>query len=445
MESFLKRRKSMKKYTIALLALATVTSGVSATKLCAETVVLTVQPAQSSLTLTGNAFGLVYNSQTAGALDAAWSGTITGDLTGGVFTFSGGSSITAVINPVGPFDTSPNVVGIVPANYGVLGTGLVFPFGNVTIKAVYKDLVFDLTTGTAQDGAAMSGGNFVFTAGQLVWGAISAIGETAVGNSSLANVAGTNTSVSNVTWDGTTLTLPVSVQTIGSNRVENWTGTIVATLVTPAPTLEDARVYHTGYTGQGSAVNESVELIQPSSVAQQVQQGNLINSNRGINGVVLDLNGLSNLNDLTLEYKMSPQGAFDEGANPISGWADAPAPTSVTLQPGQGQNGSDRVLVVWADNAIASRYVCIRGSFGGNVLFERYLGHLLGETTGPSNNSFTVAFADITPIRGEVGATVGASSLTDIDKNGTVSFADISAMRGNVGAQLTQITIPANP
>ncbi len=73
-----------------------------------------------------------------------------------------------------------------------------------------------------------------------------------------------------------------------------------------------------------------------------------------------------------------------------------------------------------------------------------YIGHLLGETTGPSGSVFTVSFADITPIRGAVGSTVNASSTVDIDKNGTVAFADISAMRPNVGAQLTIITIPAS-
>jgi len=71
-----------------------------------------------------------------------------------------------------------------------------------------------------------------------------------------------------------------------------------------------------------------------------------------------------------------------------------------------------------------------------------YVGHLLGETTGPVGEVFTVSFADITPIRAEVGQTVDATSIADTDKNGTVSFADISAMRGNVGTQLKQISVP---
>jgi hypothetical protein len=71
-----------------------------------------------------------------------------------------------------------------------------------------------------------------------------------------------------------------------------------------------------------------------------------------------------------------------------------------------------------------------------------YLGHLLGETTGTSNGIFTVAFADITPIRSSVGQNVDASSVSDIDKNGTISFSDISSMRSSVGNQLRQVTVP---
>lgn len=435
----------MRSNSVTMFALAVLVGALSAAKSSAETVTLTIQPAQSSLSLSGNAFGLVYTPQVPGGLDATWSGTITGDLTGGVFTFSGGSAITAEVNPVGPFETAPNVIGTIAGNYGVIGTGLVFPFGNVTIKGVYRNLAFDISSGTAQNGAAMAGSNFVLTSGELVWGAISQLGQTADDEEELVSVSGSNSSASNVTWDGTTLTLPVSVQTTGSNRVENWTGTIVATLVSPPPSLVNAQVSHTGYSGQGSPVNESVQLIQRSNAAQQVQLTNLINSSRGINGMVLDLDGLTDLNDATLEYKMSPQGAFNEGDNPVAGWVDAPAPTSVSLLPGQGLGGSNRIALVWADNAIANRYVCVSLTVGGTRIFEVYVGHLLGETTGPSNNSFTVAFADITPIRSAVGSAVDSSSPTDIDKNGTVSFADISAMRGNVGAQLTQITIPANP
>lgn len=410
----------------------------------AETVTLNVQPSQSTLNLGGSAFLLPYSPQVAGSLATTWSGTITADINGGVFTFTGGSSITADIHPLGPFNTSPNPAGIVPANYGVTGTGPVFPVGNAVVRGVYRNLVFDIVAGSAQGGAVMSGGSFRLISGELVWGAVTDSGDFS-GLSNLANVTGPNTSTSNVTWDGTTLTIPVAVQTDGSNRVEVWTGTIVATLAPQTPSLVNARAYHVGYTGSGSSVNESVELIQRSASDQLVELNNLINSSRGINGVVIDLDNLQTLDDISLSYRMSPQGPFIEASHPVSAWKDAPAPDSVLLQAGQGQEGSDRIAIVWPDNVIANRYLCIRAEVGGTPIFELYLGHLLGETSGAGNNSFSCTFADITPIRSAVGQSVNSSDLHDIDKSGTVSFGDISAMRSNVGAQLTQITIPAYP
>lgn len=191
-------------------------------RLSAETVNLTVLPNQTILNLAGNAFTLPYTAQVPGSLTANWSGTIAADLTNGVFTFSGGSSITADLNSLGPFDTTPNVVGVTSASYGVQGTGAVFPIGNATIQGVYKDLVFDIVAGTAQNGSAMSAGSFQLTSGSLIWGAVTDSGPFD-GVSGLVGVTGPNTSATNVTWDGTTLTIPVSVQTSGSNRVEVWT------------------------------------------------------------------------------------------------------------------------------------------------------------------------------------------------------------------------------
>jgi hypothetical protein len=142
------------------------------------------------------------------------------------------------------------------------------------------------------------------------------------------------------------------------------------------------------------------------------------------------------------EFQMSPVGAFDAGANSPADWKAAPAPSSFSVTPGD----ADRVLIQWPDGSIMNRWLRItilaNEVTGLAEPVTYYVGHLLGETTGPVDDTFTVSFSDVSPIRSEVGQTADASSITDIDKNGTVSFADISAMRGNIGAQLTQITIP---
>ncbi|MBX3423472.1 MAG: hypothetical protein KF752_18105 [Pirellulaceae bacterium] len=435
---------------VASLALASLTTTVQA-----DPVVLSVNSAQSNLTISGQAFGLPYAQQNAGSMTTSLSGTITGDLTGGVFTFSGGSAIAVDVNPTGPYSHAPFTFESSltrPGNFGIRGDGAVFGFGFVHVLGLYEDLTIDLPSGTAQNGSPTAA-TFRFTVGRLVWGAQNEDVPplTTGGTSSLVNVSGTNTAASNVAWDGTTLTIPVQFQTVGSNRIENWAGTIVATLAAPAATLVNKRVYHNGFSGtMGSppwnAVNPTNELIQRSNNPQQIGLVNLTNDSRGLNGVVLDFDNLASLNDISLEYKMSPQGAFNEGAHPVSGWEGAPAPTSVTLHPDLAEaGGNDRVRILWANNAIQNRYLCIKVTIGSTSV-ELYIGHLLGETTGPDALPvFTVSFADITQIKNTVAQIVDAGGLTDIDKNGTVAFADITAMRNNVSAQLTRITIPANP
>lgn len=203
-------------------------------------------------------------------------------------------------------------------------------------------------------------------------------------------------------------------------------------------------VNHAGYTGGGPSIDTGKVLAKESGTPTLLNFNNLINSSHGINGLVFDVQNLpATVTAANFEFLMSPTGAFNEEFDPITGWAVAPNPSSVTVTPGS----PDRIAIAWPNLAIANRWlrVTILASASTGLAQNEvyYIGHLLGETTGASGSVFTVAFADIAPIRGAVGNTVNASSIHDIDKNGTVSFADISAMRSSVGSQLTIITIPA--
>jgi hypothetical protein len=208
-------------------------------------------------------------------------------------------------------------------------------------------------------------------------------------------------------------------------------------------------VYHAGYLGSGTppwnGVDTGKSLVQEGSGPTVLGMNNLTNAAAGINGIVLDIQDLPQSSGLDADdfvFQLSPGGAFDSGANPPAEWQAAPAPSSISVTPGEPA----RVLVEWPSGSIMNSWlrvtVLANEETGLSEPVTYYVGHLLGETTGPTEGFFTVSFADITPIRSEVGQTVDASSVTDVDKNGTVAFADISSMRGNVGAQLTQITVP---
>lgn len=229
-----------------------------------------------------------------------------------------------------------------------------------------------------------------------------------------------------------------------------FTGQIVATatLTQPAQVVSRA-VYHGGFSGSGTPPNNRIDtgkvVAKEGSGPTALGYNNVINTSRGINGLVFDIQDLGNggaLSATDFEVQVSPTGAFDANANPPAGWAAGPAPSAVTVIAGS----PDRVLVEWPNNSIMNRWVRVTLKANANTGLTApetyYLGHLLGETSGLSGSVYTVAFADITPIRSDAGQTVNANSITDIDKTGTVSFADISAMRPNVGAQLSNVTIP---
>jgi ELWxxDGT repeat protein len=226
-------------------------------------------------------------------------------------------------------------------------------------------------------------------------------------------------------------------------------------LPTEQASVQASYIYHAGSSFAGSgiqnALDTSKQLAKEGNEPLTLTYDNLINSSRGINGLVFDIQNLpggpsANLTVDDFEFQMSPTGAFIEADHPPAGWGVAPAPSSINVVAGS-QGSPDRVVLQWPDNAIANRWLRITVKATANTGLPQpevyYIGHLLGETTGASGGVYTVSFADITPIRSAVGQSVSASSIHDIDKNGTVAFADISAMRPNVGVQLTNITIPA--
>lgn len=191
----------------------------------------------STLTLSGAAFGLSVGGQggNSATLVDSWTGTITGDLTGGLLVLTGGSAISAVLNPLAPFSTFPNpgTSGAVD-NYGVFSSGLVSGVGLVTqLNASYRSLTLDLN-GAVVNGAAPSAVSLTFTSGVLDWGAIVAPSTPFGGTSSMVGVNGLNTAAGLVTLDANTLVLPVTFHTTGSNRFEDWTGTIVAVVPEPS-------------------------------------------------------------------------------------------------------------------------------------------------------------------------------------------------------------------
>jgi hypothetical protein len=228
-----------------------------ASLLCAPAVIhaapvaFTVDSSLSYITASGNAFTLPFGAQTAGSMTAYFGGTLFADYNpgSGVFTFSGGNgtAISGINNPAGPFTSDPWPLGgpyLSAGQYGVTaGPTFITGYNYVIINGVYSGMTLDLTSGTAQNGFAPSGMTDRWTAGTLTYGVANSalpfgpFNPVTGGVSSLVNVSGADTSSALVTFDGTTLTLPITFHTTGANRNEYWTGQLVFTAVPEPSTL----------------------------------------------------------------------------------------------------------------------------------------------------------------------------------------------------------------
>lgn len=223
----------------------------------------------------------------------------------------------------------------------------------------------------------------------------------------------------------------------------------------PSSDIAGSFVYHKGSTFDAggtnipAALDAGKSLAQEGLSAQQLGFNNLINSTRGINGLVFDIDQLpGSLSASDFVFQWSPQGAFvEDDSNAVGQWANVPVSPTVNVTSGS----PSRVIITWPDHSIVNRWLRVTVKANANTGLETpevyYLGHLRGETTGASSGVFSVSYAqDLSSIRLSLGMNVNSGSTVDIDKNGLIQFADIVAMRSNAAQQLTQITIPAaNP
>ncbi|MEE8452929.1 MAG: hypothetical protein V3R99_13470, partial [Thermoguttaceae bacterium] len=103
--------------------------------------------------------------------------------------------------------------------------------------------------------------------------------------------------------------------------------------------------------GDDKAIAPDKKALLPGETASF---SNYTSYSKGINGVMFDIAGrteslpLNAAEDLLLQVGNS--------SDPTA-WSPAPEPLSVTTRPGAGVNGSDRVVIIWKDNAIERQWL----------------------------------------------------------------------------------------
>ncbi|MBI3839471.1 MAG: TIGR03790 family protein [Planctomycetia bacterium] len=155
---------------------------------------------------------------------------------------------------------------------------------------------------------------------------------------------------------------------------------------------------------------------------------------KGINGVMIDLQGGGNHASITLA-NISNDFTFKLGNDNTPGsWSTAPGPTSVAVRLGAGFSGSDRVELIWADRAIQNRWLEViakaNADTGLTVDDVFFFGNEEADT-GVTNTATVakVGSGDVTGVQtngANIGANIPATNLYDFNRDGKVDSSDVT-------------------
>lgn len=183
-----------------------------------------------------------------------------------------------------------------------------------------------------------------------------------------------------------------------------------------------------------NAVAPGKYALLPGAVASFT---NVTGYTRGINGVMVDVEllpaGAPEAGDFT----------FLSGNGDPAGWANAPAPSSITVRRGAGVAGSDRVTITWPDGVIRNAWLAVtlgataRTGLAAPDTF--YFGNLAGET-GDDDAAPTVSTFDLARTRARIGAAAAIDDPFDHNRDRRIDVLDLVAARGNLSRALRPIT-----
>ena len=192
-------------------------------------------------------------------------------------------------------------------------------------------------------------------------------------------------------------------------------------------------------TGAGRTDDTAVAPDKTALLAgQTASAANITSYGRGINGVMVDVlglpagtitGGLLGVNDVAIRTSSSTA---------PNAWSTGPAPTSVTVRPGAGVGGSDRVTLAWADGTIVNRWVEVTLLANTDTGLAAPDVFAFGNLVGDADSSRGVNISDFGALRQDFGRTglSIANGRSDFNRDGSVNIADFGALRGNFGKSL---------
>lgn len=226
-------------------------------------------------------------------------------------------------------------------------------------------------------------------------------------------------------------------------------------------TVVDYHIFYNNseWDGNDAAANASDDAaIAPDKSALLPEQtatfANYTSYSRGINGIMIDIENCPNVDHITaadFSFRMG-----NRNAETAHTWDEAAPPSSVTVREGAGTNGSDRITLIWDDDATVVKKQWLRVEMRatqntGLVISDvHYWGNAVGEVGNSTTNAF-VNSTDVVAIRDNATNFLNPSVITDvhdINRSRLANATDVILARDNATNFLNVlqlITAPEHP
>ena len=206
----------------------------------------------------------------------------------------------------------------------------------------------------------------------------------------------------------------------------------------PVPRIVGRHVFYnnSAYDARSTAANAADDAAidpakRPMLPGESPTGANVTGSNKGVNGVMVDVNKL---------WPASTPTSADVECAVWTGtrWSTL-SPSSVAVRTGSGAGGSDRITITLFDRAAMNTWLRVTVKPTTNTGLAQpdvmYVGNLVGES-GDGRGTISVGAWDVAAIRRHAGAATPATSRYDFNGDGKVGAADVLIARAAVGRRL---------
>jgi hypothetical protein len=127
---------------------------------------------------------------------------------------------------------------------------------------------------------------------------------------------------------------------------------------------------------------------------------------------------------------------FRSAASAGQGWALASPPTSITIRRGSGVNGSDRVTLIWPDQAIANRYLEVTVKANANTGLNEASTFIVGNLIADSNGDRRVDVTDLGVLSSNFNGNPRTPAQGDFSGDRKVDVTDLGLLSTNFNRTL---------